>query len=338
MPVEWRFLPSHSGVASFAQVLRERLCQPSRSKTVGRMEFITDVQRGGREYSSFASLFCCDRCLTASTISLRGDHSSLRRGAVSSDRRTSCTLAFARVIGSRDGMAEDLALPREQQIARTKTRLLRQLKAAPLSTWPQAVVNCLEMLQSIGVCERSMLTAMLHPLIEDESLDRRGRTGALVRSKEVQVATADAQIRSPGIAGDSSTLRGSGVQRSASEQTLSPEVRRIRSFINRHFRERLSLRELAAGVGRNTQYLSALFHRQTGSTVHTYLTTVRMKHAARLLRRSEKVEAVMLLVGYRSKKNFYHQFYNSFGMTPGSYKARHSARHISAVEQGQGVT
>lgn len=46
-----------------------------------------------------------------------------------------------------------------------------------------------------------------------------------------------------------------------------------------------------------------------------------MRRAAMLLRQSEKVEAVMLQVGYRGKKNFYRQFDIAFGVTPGRHKA-----------------
>ena len=83
----------------------------------------------------------------------------------------------------------------------------------------------------------------------------------------------------------------------------------------------ISLEMLAASVGRNAAYTATLFHRQTGTTIHRYLTRVRMRRAATLLRRAEKVESVMLQVGYRGKKNFYRQFAMAFGVTPGQYKA-----------------
>jgi AraC-like DNA-binding protein len=102
---------------------------------------------------------------------------------------------------------------------------------------------------------------------------------------------------------------------------LSPLVRRICALIRAHYDERISIGSLAARVGRNPAYTAALFHRQTGTTIHRYVTRIRMRRAATLLRRSEKVEAVMLQVGYRSKKNFYRQFAMAFGITPGEYKA-----------------
>jgi len=104
----------------------------------------------------------------------------------------------------------------------------------------------------------------------------------------------------------------------------STHVRRICSFVRTHYDEPISLQMLAACVGRNTAYTATLFHRQTGTTIHRYVTRIRMRRAAMLLRRSEKVEAVMLQVGYRGKKNFYRQFEIAFGVTPGQYKANHA--------------
>jgi AraC-like DNA-binding protein len=45
-----------------------------------------------------------------------------------------------------------------------------------------------------------------------------------------------------------------------------------------------------------------------------------MQRAAELLRRGERVEAVALLVGYKSKTNFYRQFKRHFGVTPAALR------------------
>ena len=104
-------------------------------------------------------------------------------------------------------------------------------------------------------------------------------------------------------------------------RSWSAHVRRLCSVMRAHYDQPISLETLAASVGRNAAYTATLFRRQTGTTIHRYLTRVRMRRAATLLRRSEKVESVMLQVGYRGKKNFYRQFEMAFGVTPGQYKA-----------------
>jgi AraC-like DNA-binding protein len=47
-----------------------------------------------------------------------------------------------------------------------------------------------------------------------------------------------------------------------------------------------------------------------------------MQRAASLLRDGVKAEAVALLVGYRSRPNFYRQFKKHFGSTPAAYRER----------------
>ncbi len=193
----------------------------------------------------------------------------------------------------------------QMQIAsHIRAGLLRQLATAPLSEWPQALVQCLDSLAAYGVCHRSTLDEMMRPLVA-----RDPRSAAAFRSR-FDRARKD-------------TPSGIGRRRAP-----SPQVRRVCLFIRAHYDERISLESLAARVGRNTAYMATLFHRQTGMTIHCYLTRVRMRRAATLLRRSEKVEAVMLLVGYRSKKNFYRQFDRAFGVTPGQYKAGHAQRRF----------
>ena len=172
---------------------------------------------------------------------------------------------------------------------RIKSNVLRRLATAPLSQWPQALVECLDTLSAFGVCDRSMLAEMFRQLH--------------VAGHEL----ADGDREGP-----------------AQPEKLSPHVRRVCAYMRTHYGEPISLDSLANRVGRNTGYLATLFRRQTGMTIHRYLTGIRMERAARLLRRREKVEAVVLLVGYRSKKNFYRQFEATFGVTPGKYKASHS--------------
>jgi AraC-like DNA-binding protein len=223
-----------------------------------------------------------------------------------------------------------------QTTHRVKTRLLQQLKAVPLSAWPQALVDSLETLATLGVCSRATVAAKLRSLLVDNGRGRRADRRAPVAPEfmpEQQVVREDTEWQ--GSLDEAPAGRVSRTPDARGDSFLSPEIRQIRQLIQAHYREPISLRTLANGVGRNTQYLSTLFHRQTGSTVHGYLTSVRMKHAANLLRRSEKVEAVMLLVGYRGKKNFYRQFSNTFGMTPGTYKARHASGRTSSRGLGK---
>jgi AraC-like DNA-binding protein len=80
-----------------------------------------------------------------------------------------------------------------------------------------------------------------------------------------------------------------------------------------------------ASPSRSREHLARRFRLETGSTVHRYVIHVRLSHAAAEVQVGDKVEAVMLGVGYRSKRNFYRQFKRQYGSTPGTY------RHAGAI-------
>ena len=109
-------------------------------------------------------------------------------------------------------------------------------------------------------------------------------------------------------------------------EPASPLVAQMLSFIEERYAEPVTLDILAAALGRSKRYLATLFHGQTGQTVHQFLTQVRLHHAAALIRSGEKIEAVSLLVGYRSKKNFYRHFKDELGVTPTVYRTTVAGR------------
>jgi YesN/AraC family two-component response regulator len=97
-------------------------------------------------------------------------------------------------------------------------------------------------------------------------------------------------------------------------------VRRMLDRIEQSYSEPITLRSLAAELHRQSAYLGGMFRREVGMSVHQWLTTVRLERASVLIREGIKVEAVSLLVGYRSKKNFYRQFKRRFGTTPFAHR------------------
>jgi AraC-like DNA-binding protein len=101
---------------------------------------------------------------------------------------------------------------------------------------------------------------------------------------------------------------------------ISNRTERLKEFIETHYHETLTLANMADSVGSGRSHAATTFRQETGMTLHAYLAKVRIRRAIEMLRQGEKVEAAMLLVGYRSKKNFYHQFKAQLGTTPGTYR------------------
>jgi AraC-like DNA-binding protein len=112
-------------------------------------------------------------------------------------------------------------------------------------------------------------------------------------------------------------------------------VDRMRQMIDLRYAEPLTLRTLSTEIGRQPAYLGRLFRQKVGTSVREYLTSVRLAHAAELIREGVKVEAVALKVGYRSKKNFYQRFQRQYGTTPVLCRTgpRNAAIGCSAMRQ-----
>jgi transcriptional regulator GlxA family with amidase domain len=101
----------------------------------------------------------------------------------------------------------------------------------------------------------------------------------------------------------------------------SPEVRRALAHLAANCERPLNLAELARVAGCSRDRLARLVRGETGLSVHAHLISLRLARAAREVRAGDKIEAVMLGVGYRGKRNFYRQFKARFGTTPGRYRA-----------------
>lgn len=101
---------------------------------------------------------------------------------------------------------------------------------------------------------------------------------------------------------------------------VSPATR-VKRYIEGHYGERLTLGVVADRLGFSLPYLSALFKKECGVTFRDYLTGVRMKRAATLLRGSDlSVDAVARLVGYEDPAFFYKMFKRFSGKTPDAYR------------------
>jgi PAS domain S-box-containing protein len=116
-------------------------------------------------------------------------------------------------------------------------------------------------------------------------------------------------------------------------------VQRMLDEIHRNYAGPLTLAALAKKLERQSTYLGRLFRDQVGITVHEYITRARMMFGATQVRAGEKIEAIALDLGYRSKKNFYRQFRRRFGVTPETYRHAHTGiagthrTHVESTSQ-----
>lgn len=106
------------------------------------------------------------------------------------------------------------------------------------------------------------------------------------------------------------------------EQTRhQPLSSKVATWVGAHLGERLSRFSIARQFGVSANQLDLVFRETFGLTVTRYIKCARLKAGVALLQSSDlKIEAVSLLVGFRSKKNFYSAVHKTTGKTPGAIR------------------
>ena len=95
---------------------------------------------------------------------------------------------------------------------------------------------------------------------------------------------------------------------------------RVLIYLNRAFREELTLGDVAQALGYHPSYLSRMFKSTLHIGFNRYLTILRLREAILLLREGERtVTAAALESGFQSLRSFYRAFQSEFGCTPREY-------------------
>ncbi|TBL80656.1 response regulator transcription factor [Paenibacillus thalictri] len=106
-----------------------------------------------------------------------------------------------------------------------------------------------------------------------------------------------------------------------SQTERSQLIRSIVAYANTYYTEDISVAKVADLFGISPNYLSALFHKETGSRFVEYVSDLRMKEAKRLLMESDlSVHDVTRKVGFYSTSHFSKLFAKHYGISPQEYK------------------
>jgi len=94
-------------------------------------------------------------------------------------------------------------------------------------------------------------------------------------------------------------------------------INRVTRYIAAHYTEKLTVKALAKQVNLDDDYFGHLFKRETGMTVHQYMTKVRVHNAENLLLSGGyKVQEVGELCGFSDAFHFYKSFKALRGFPP----------------------
>ena len=95
----------------------------------------------------------------------------------------------------------------------------------------------------------------------------------------------------------------------------------IRTWIHTHYADNLPLSVLASELHVSESYLSRIFKREVGNTIHGYLNEYRVVQSVSLLK-THSVTEVCYICGYSDVSHYIRHFRRYFGCTPGDYLKR----------------
>ncbi len=121
----------------------------------------------------------------------------------------------------------------------------------------------------------------------------------------------------------SNLIRFFSVEKNMQLQTKSKGIEHLRiitEYIHNHYKEELSLSQIASQSFLSNTYISHLFKNQLGHTFTTYLTNVRLSHALTLLASEMTITDIALKTGFANTNSFIEAFRQQHGITPGRYR------------------
>jgi AraC-like DNA-binding protein len=97
-------------------------------------------------------------------------------------------------------------------------------------------------------------------------------------------------------------------------------IRRTKEFLQENLSKRLRLSDIAKGVGASPAYLTDLFTKVEGVSLHRYLTQLRLARALNELRSVTDLTTVAFDNGFSSHSHFTFAFRQWFGCTPSQFR------------------
>lgn len=101
-------------------------------------------------------------------------------------------------------------------------------------------------------------------------------------------------------------------------------VQRVRSYLDEHYAENISLEQLAAIAYLSPFHLLRTFRNHVGLPPHTYQLQVRIMHARQMLRMGLACIDTAFAVGFADQSHFTKHFKRIVGVPPGLYGGMHT--------------
>ncbi|MCI9078630.1 MAG: AraC family transcriptional regulator [Lachnospiraceae bacterium] len=110
-------------------------------------------------------------------------------------------------------------------------------------------------------------------------------------------------------------------------RVVSHHIRKCIEYIYNNLHEPLTVSIIARQMGLNPSYLSTLFKKETGSTIHAFIQGARLDTAAGMLKNTEYPYALVSnTLCFSSQSHFTKLFRERTGLTPKEYRLKYSVK------------
>jgi AraC-like DNA-binding protein len=97
-------------------------------------------------------------------------------------------------------------------------------------------------------------------------------------------------------------------------------MRRAKEFLEAELANPIRLRDVGRAAGASPAYLTNIFRRVEGVSLHRYLTQLRLARALAVLPQADDLTALALGIGFSSHSHFSAAFRRAFGCTPSQFR------------------
>lgn len=107
------------------------------------------------------------------------------------------------------------------------------------------------------------------------------------------------------------------------EQSSNSVVQNITLFIDKHYKEDISLSDLADTFYLSKEHLSRLFKKETGQNLFSYIMDLKLEEAKRLLIETNRtLDDIAFSLGFSNGNYFSKVFKKNIGVSPSSYRVK----------------
>lgn len=170
-----------------------------------------------------------------------------------------------------------------------------------------------ELLQELIRCSNGHF--FIHPKNEEN-----GRISRLLYSAEAAIAQGDKVSAFAYTIEILNLIKKSyGESKDFASVPLSKTTKAVIDYIKAHYQEKITTARLSEQLGFSATYLAAVFKKEIGMSIHSYLTEYRVTRSAEYLR-DHSIADTCYLCGFYDSSHYIAAFKKRFNCTPAVYK------------------